>query len=145
MFTSDRFSAEEIPQIAKDSGRAVKGLAKRFFHLPGNTVSMIEPGQASVVETPKGAAGVYRAEDNRIYQIDVVCPHLGCRLVWNQEERSWDCPCHGSRFDYRGMFPIRQFRLNREKEMMQIGILWALSVIFRGWSAGTQYTACSIR
>jgi Rieske Fe-S protein len=32
----------------------------------------------------------------------VRCPHLGCQLEWNPEEKSWDCPCHGSRFDYRG-------------------------------------------
>ena len=30
------------------------------------------------------------------------CPHMGCALKWNGAERSWDCPCHGSRFDYRG-------------------------------------------
>ena len=95
-------TAEEIPQIAKDSRRAVKGLAKRFFHLPGDTINMIEPGHAAVVETPEGRAGVYKSEDNQIYQVDVVCPHLGCRLAWNQDERSWDCPCHGSRFDYKG-------------------------------------------
>ena len=102
VFTPDRFSAEEIPQIAKDTGRALKGLTKRFFHLPGETINMIEPGHAAVVETTEGRAGVYRSEDGQIYQVDVVCPHLGCRLVWNQDERSWDCPCHGSRFDYRG-------------------------------------------
>lgn len=102
VFTPSRFSAEEIPQIAKDSRRAVKGLAKRFFHLPGDTINMIEPGHAAVVETPGGRAGVYKSEDNQIYQVDVVCPHLGCRLAWNQDERSWDCPCHGSRFDYKG-------------------------------------------
>ena len=30
------------------------------------------------------------------------CPHMGCELVWNPDERSWDCPCHGSRFDEDG-------------------------------------------
>ena len=30
------------------------------------------------------------------------CPHMGCKLVWNKEERSWDCPCHGSRFSENG-------------------------------------------
>lgn len=86
----------------KDSGKAVKGLMKRFFHIPGDTVSLIAPGNASIVETAEGKVGVYRAEDGQLFQVDIVCPHLGCQLAWNPDERTWECPCHGSRFDYEG-------------------------------------------
>jgi len=34
--------------------------------------------------------------------VSIRCPHLGCQLEWNPDEKSWDCPCHGSRFDYKG-------------------------------------------
>ena len=102
VFAPSRFSAEEIPQIMKDSGKAVKGLTKRFFHIPEETVSQLKPGQGAVVETESGKAGVYKTEDQKIYKVDIVCPHLGCELTWNPDEKSWDCPCHGSRFDYKG-------------------------------------------
>jgi Rieske Fe-S protein len=46
--------------------------------------------------------GVYRDMDDKYYFISTKCPHLGCSLEWNQNELTWDCPCHGSRFDYRG-------------------------------------------
>ncbi len=119
-FSPSRFSAEEIPQIIKDSGTAVKGLTKRFFHIPAEAASQIEPGQGAIVEavrdsstieegdkeadieTIRGKVGAYKSEEGRIYQVDIVCPHLGCELAWNPDEKTWDCPCHGSRFDYKG-------------------------------------------
>lgn len=102
VFAPDRFSAQEIPQIMRDSGTAVKGLTKRFFQIPGETVNRIRPGEAAVTETAEGKAGIYRSEENQVYMVDIVCPHLGCQLAWNPDERTWDCPCHGSRFDYEG-------------------------------------------
>ena len=102
VFSPSRFSAEEIPQIMKDSGKAVKGLTKRFFHIPDETSARLAPGHGAVVETESGKAGVYKTEDQKIYKVDIVCPHLGCELVWNADEKTWDCPCHGSRFDYKG-------------------------------------------
>ena len=102
IFAPSRFSADELPQIMKDSGKAVKGLTKRFFHLPDETLSALERGHGAVVETSQGKAGVYKSDEGAIFQVDIVCPHMGCELTWNPDERSWDCPCHGSRFDYEG-------------------------------------------
>ena len=96
------FRSEEIPQIARDSGHAVKGLAKRFFHVPEETANVLKRGYGAIVETSQGKMGVYKSEEGEMFKVDIVCPHLGCELTWNPDEQSWDCPCHGSRFDVRG-------------------------------------------
>lgn len=102
IFAPSRFSTEEVPNLLKEGGQAVKGLTKRFFRLPQETIAALEPGHGAIVETAQGKAGVYKTEAGEIYQVDPVCPHLGCALSWNPEECSWDCPCHGSRFNYKG-------------------------------------------
>jgi glycine/D-amino acid oxidase-like deaminating enzyme/nitrite reductase/ring-hydroxylating ferredoxin subunit len=45
---------------------------------------------------------VYRGPDGELHVMSAVCPHLGCVVAWNSEEHTWDCPCHGSRFDAYG-------------------------------------------
>jgi Rieske Fe-S protein len=44
----------------------------------------------------------YRAEDGAVTKLSSVCTHLGCQVHWNAAERTWDCPCHGSRFSTSG-------------------------------------------
>jgi Rieske Fe-S protein len=44
----------------------------------------------------------YRDADGKLHEMSASCPHLGCVVAWNSAERSWDCPCHGSRFDAKG-------------------------------------------
>ncbi|WP_018933794.1 FAD-dependent oxidoreductase [Gracilibacillus lacisalsi] len=46
--------------------------------------------------------GIYKDEQNQVHAVDTTCTHLGCECNWNQAEKSWDCPCHGSRFSYDG-------------------------------------------
>ena len=46
--------------------------------------------------------GVYKDTEGNIFTVSTKCPHLGCELKWNADDLSWDCPCHGSRFDYKG-------------------------------------------
>jgi len=102
VFSPSRFSAEEIPHIVKDGKKAVAGLTRRFFQIPDETISSLERGQGAVVTTSEGKVGVYKTEEGEIRQVDIVCPHMGCQLSWNPDEQSWDCPCHGSRFDVEG-------------------------------------------
>lgn len=46
--------------------------------------------------------GAYRDEKGELFIVDITCTHLGCELRFNSGEKSWDCPCHGSRFSYKG-------------------------------------------
>ena len=57
--------------------------------------------QRSVLH-PQLAVNAFEAAVNVLTPVGPRCPHMGCVLKWNEQERSWDCPCHGSRFDRRG-------------------------------------------
>lgn len=62
----------------------------------------INPGEGKVFETDKGRTGVYRDENQELHLVNPTCTHMGCELNWNSAEKSWDCPCHGSRFSWLG-------------------------------------------
>ncbi len=65
-------------------------------------VGEIAPGTGAIVRQGLNKLAVYRDEANNLYTCSATCPHLGCVVAWNSEESSWDCPCHGSRFDKFG-------------------------------------------
>lgn len=58
----------------------------------------IPPGQARTLPDGLGKKGVYRDTEGNLHAVSLRCTHLGCLLRFNAAERSWDCPCHGSRF-----------------------------------------------
>jgi glycine/D-amino acid oxidase-like deaminating enzyme/nitrite reductase/ring-hydroxylating ferredoxin subunit len=66
------------------------------------SVGSIAPGEAGIVRRGAGKVAAYRALDGTLHAVSAVCTHLGCQVKWNAAERSWDCPCHGSRFDVTG-------------------------------------------
>ena len=55
-----------------------------------------------VVEYQGKKMGIYKDKEGKIYAVEPYCKHLGCELSWNNLEKTWDCPCHGSRYDYLG-------------------------------------------
>ena len=62
----------------------------------------VRVGEGRVVEIGGNRLAVYRDDANQLHAVSPVCTHLKCIVHWNRAERSWDCPCHGSRFSYDG-------------------------------------------
>lgn len=102
VFDPQRFSVEAAGGIACEGRQAVKTFAKRLFKLPEATANELPLGHGGVVDLDGDKIGVYKEEDGTLHLVDIRCPHLGCQLEWNPDEKSWDCPCHGSRFDFHG-------------------------------------------
>ncbi|MBP3983377.1 FAD-dependent oxidoreductase [Pseudoxanthomonas helianthi] len=59
----------------------------------------LAPGEGAVVRHGMHRIAVYRKGDGDFAAFSAQCPHLGCAVRWSPQEKSWDCPCHGSRFD----------------------------------------------
>ncbi len=65
-------------------------------------LSNLPVNAGKVVQHGVHKLAVYRAPDGTLHQMSAVCPHLGCVVHWNDTEHTWDCPCHGSRFEATG-------------------------------------------
>ena len=59
-------------------------------------------GEAMIMKTGTQQVAAYRAPDGTLSTVSPVCPHMKCKVRWNSVETSWDCPCHGSRFQPDG-------------------------------------------
>lgn len=68
----------------------------------GSDLPELERGEARVLELGGEKLAVHRDERGEVHAVSAICTHLGCDVEWNGTERTWDCPCHGSRFDHLG-------------------------------------------
>jgi nitrite reductase/ring-hydroxylating ferredoxin subunit len=66
------------------------------------SIEDIEPGKGAVIRKGLKKIAVYRELSGNVVECSAVCTHLGGVVRWNDVEKSWDCPCHGSRFDQEG-------------------------------------------
>lgn len=62
----------------------------------------IQKGEGKIVKIEGEKVGAYRNDEASLHLVNTTCPHMGCELKWNSAETSWDCPCHGSRFTFKG-------------------------------------------
>jgi len=119
MIIADLAAGQEHPWLELFDARRVKPLAggKEFVkenvsvagHLIGGYASSkpksyddLAPGEAAILEINGDNVAALRDEQRRIHAVSAACSHMGCLLGWNATDRTWDCPCHGSRFSLTG-------------------------------------------
>ncbi len=76
-------------------------LGDRLKGLQGDTLSEISLGKGEIVRVKNKQLAIYR-DSEKTHIVSAVCTHLGCIVNWNDAEKSWDCPCHGARYDCEG-------------------------------------------
>ncbi|MGN0132480.1 MAG: FAD-dependent oxidoreductase [Lachnospiraceae bacterium] len=88
--------------LLTDVGQSIRGLVKGAFHFPFPDLASLPKGHGGIVRIGFRRFACYRDEQGAVHRISARCPHMGCELQWNPDELSWDCPCHGSRYDCDG-------------------------------------------
>ena len=77
-------------------------VADRLKKAEADSYAELKAGEGKLVEVDGHKVAAYRDGSGVVHALDPVCTHLGCLVSFNDAEKSWDCPCHGSRFDTRG-------------------------------------------
>jgi len=103
MFTATRMKPIENKDEVKNMvSQSVKTILVQRIKKSESELGDIKNGEGGVIEYKGKKIGVYKDKDGNIFAVKPVCTHLGCILNWNGADKTWDCPCHGSRFNYTG-------------------------------------------
>jgi glycine/D-amino acid oxidase-like deaminating enzyme/nitrite reductase/ring-hydroxylating ferredoxin subunit len=93
-----------LPELLKENA----SVAARFVgdrlqsRIARRRADDLAPGEGAVVIGDDGPVAAHRDDDGVLHAVSATCTHLGCQVTWNTAERTWDCPCHGSRFSCTG-------------------------------------------
>ena len=106
LYEPSRKSVGALREFAKEN----LNVAAQYTDLatPGDVESVeeIKPGEGRIIRRGLTKIATYRDDAGVLHERSAVCTHLGCVVQWNSGEKTWDCPCHGSRFDCRDGHPV---------------------------------------
>jgi len=103
LYDPTRKTLKAAPTYAAENADMVAHMVKD--HVKGGDVQDrddIRPGDGAIIRDGMSHIAVYRDKEGNLQELSAVCTHLGCVVQWNGGEKSWDCPCHGSRFAIDG-------------------------------------------
>ncbi len=102
LYDPSRITLGALGRFLREGASVVGTMAEWFRAGDVETSEQIAPGSGAVVRRGLKKVAVYRDREGRLHERSAVCTHLGCVVAWNRIAGSWDCPCHGSRFDPYG-------------------------------------------
>ena len=102
VYDPGRVLLKSAPEFLKENLNVVAQF--KDYVTPGEVgdASEVQPGTGNVIRQGMAKVAVYCDLSGNRHEMSAVCPHLGCIVHWNVVEKTWDCPCHGSRFDATG-------------------------------------------
>ncbi len=102
LYSPSRIRLRSLPEYASENIN-VAGQYTDYV-TPGDikSESELKPGEGAIMRDGVSKIAVLKDESGQVNKLTAVCPHLGCVVAWNSTERTWDCPCHGSRFSAEG-------------------------------------------
>lgn len=103
LFNPARFEADpSIKKFIATNTNVAAHLVKGKLEPAEKKKEELKADEGAVVKINGKRTGAYKDGNNELHLVDRTCTHMGCECEWNQAERTWDCPCHGSRFSYKG-------------------------------------------
>jgi nitrite reductase/ring-hydroxylating ferredoxin subunit len=102
LYRPDRLAMRAMGEFAGHNAQVLGHYSDWFTTGDVPSVDDVRPGCGAVVRDGLGKLAVYRNAAGALHVCSAVCPHLGGLVRWNASEKTWDCPCHGSRFDAYG-------------------------------------------
>jgi glycine/D-amino acid oxidase-like deaminating enzyme/nitrite reductase/ring-hydroxylating ferredoxin subunit len=104
LFSSTRVKPlAEAPMFVTENARVgMRFIADRVTSPGRRDIRDLKPGEGAIVSSRWDKVAGYRDDDGTLHAVSARCTHLGCQVAWNAAERTWDCPCHGSRFTVDG-------------------------------------------
>jgi len=102
IYDPSRITLKALPEFARENLNVAAQYADLVVGADVDSVDEIRRGAGAVISRGLLKVAVFRDADGNAHEFSAVCRHLGCIVNWNSLENTWDCPCHGSRYDALG-------------------------------------------
>jgi Rieske Fe-S protein len=90
------------PRFVKANAEVAMEMAVGWLSKKAKSYDELGRGEAAILKVDGERVAAFRDEDGQVHAVSAVCTHMGCIVGWNETDRTWDCPCHGSRFELSG-------------------------------------------